>query len=596
MSTFKASTLRSFLVIALSLSVGLAVFSASPASHAQGKAEGPAKALQKKAMEEDYLATDFAKAQDKLEKALTQCGTNNCSAQVRSRLKRDLGVVQIGGGIDKEKGLANFVEAIKLDPTVTLDPDIKTKDLEQAFADAKKRAAGGGAAAAPASGGAAPAATATGQPEGDFNHTPVPEQQVRTAIPVYVEYDGEEQLVRVIARYKGFGMTEWKTTELKKMGEKGWGGLLACLDVQQGTTQYYIQGFDANNDPVATGGDRQNPYKVPVKTEKVAEPPHLPNEPPPTQCQDTGDCPPNFPGCKKAQPGATGKVEEPVGKDGGEFCEEDSECKSNRCTTDNKCADYEGAKKGPKLWVGIAGALDYTFVPSANDVCKLKADATPMNDSNYYCTRSDGSDYPMRPQEGNPAAAAENESILPSSQAGNKVTGGGALGNVRLMLTLDYAIQPNVLIGGRLGLVLNNYPGNEAEVDGKRFAVPIHLEVRVTYLFGKEPLSKKGFAPYLMGGAGIGQFETSIGVQTLETKAGDVCAAGSTQNARNPGVCDRSVSAWHIAGPAFVTLGGGGRYAITERFAFMFGLRANFAFLNAFAPSVGPEIGGQFGF
>lgn len=589
MSSFKASTLRSFLVIALSLATGLALFSASPTASAQGKAEGPAKALQKKAMEEDYLATDFAKAQEKLEKAIAQCGTANCSAQLRSRLKRDLGVVQIGGSIDKEKGIANFVEAIKLDPTVTLDPDIKTKDLEQAFAEAKKRAGGGGAAPAPTNGGGGGAAAALGQPQGDFTHTPAAEQQVRTAIPVYVEYDGEEQLVKVIARYKGFGMTEWKAAELKKMGEKGWGGLLPCADVQQGTTQYYLQGFDANNDPVATGGDRQNPYKVPVKTEKVAEPPHLPNASPPTQCQDTGDCPPNFPGCKKPGAGAApGKPEEPVGKEGGEFCEEDSECKSNKCTSDNKCAEYQGPKKGPKLWVGLAGALDYTFVPSADDVCKLrKPEATPINENNYYCTRSDGSDYPSR----DPNNAAENDSILLSKDRGSdKVTGGGALGNVRLMLTLDYAVHPNVMVGGRLGLVLNSYSGVEAEVDNNRFAIPIHFELRATYVFGKDALFKKGFAPYAMGGLGIGQFETKIGVQTIEREI-----QPNSPGCVN-GFCKRDVDAWHIAGPAFLTVGGGGRYAITERFAFMFGLRANLAFLNAFAPSVGPELGGQVGF
>ncbi|MDF2695063.1 MAG: hypothetical protein K0S65_3446, partial [Labilithrix sp.] len=250
MSSFKASTVRNFLVIALSLATGLALFVTAPNAAAQGKAEGPAKALQKKAMEEDYLATDFAKAQEKLEKAIAQCGTTNCSPALRSRLKRDLGVVQIGGGIDKDKGIANFVEAIKLDPSVALDPDIKTKDLDAAFADAKKRAGTGGGAAANGNGGGAAgggAGAITGQPQGDFTHTPVAEQQVRTAIPVYVEYSGEEPLVKVIARYKGFGMLEWKTAELRKMGDKGWGGVLPCPDVQQGTTQYYIQGFNANN-------------------------------------------------------------------------------------------------------------------------------------------------------------------------------------------------------------------------------------------------------------------------------------------------------------------------------------------------------------
>ncbi|HVH48161.1 MAG TPA: hypothetical protein VM925_37765 [Labilithrix sp.] len=574
--------MRSLLVIALSLAVGLGFLLTSPNALAQGKAEGPAKALQKKAMEEDYLATEFTKAQEKLEKAIAQCGTDKCSAQLRSRLKRDLGVVQIGGGIDKEKGIGNFAEAIKLDPAVTLDPDIKTKDLEAAFAEAKKRAGGGPSApAAPPANGAATG----GQPEGDFAHTPAAEQQVRTPIPVYAEYGGEEALTRVIARYKGFGMTDWKTVELKKMTEKGWGALLPCADVQQGTTQYYLQGFNANNDPVATGGDRNNPYRVPVKADKVEDPPHLPNASPPTQCADTGDCPPNFPGCKKAAVGPTASesTPEPSGKDGGEFCEEDSECKSGKCQ-DAKCTDYEGERKGPRFWVGVSGSLDLAFIPSTDDVCKLSQGKTPVNTDNYYCVNSNGSDYPSR------ATPDENNNLVPSSGFGNRggdrVGGGTALGNIRLMLALDYALHPNWLLGARIGLVLNTYPGSEAETDGKRFAAPVHLELRTTYVFGRNALFKKGFAPYAFGGVGLASFETKVGTDVYDT----------TKLKPNGQPDPQRKDAWHLAGPAFIAFGGGGRYAVTPRFALTLGLRLNLAFLNAFAPSVGPELGGQIGF
>lgn len=572
MSPSTSRKLRPF-VAALSMAFGIAAF-AAPSALAQGKAEGPAKALQKKAMEEDYLMMEFGKAQEKLDKAIAQCGTSACSAGLRARLHRDLGVVLIGGEVDPDAGLESLVEALKLDPSIALEPDFKTKELEQAFADAKKRAAASGGAAA---GGGA---TEIGeQPEGDFIHTPAEEQQIRTPIPVYAEYQGEESLVRVLVRYKGFGMTEWKLTELKKMGESGWGGLLPCADVQQGTTQYYIQGFDANNDPVAIAGDRNRPYRVAITREPVAEPPHLPNASPPTQCADSGDCPPNFPGCKQPTSSSAGdESDEPFGKDGGEFCEEDSECKSNRCD-DAKCTAYNPkGKKGAKLWVGLAGSLDYTFVPSADDVCKLNDQAYPVNDQNYYCVRSDGSDYPSRDPK---LGKAENDRIVLSKDKGSdKVTGGGALGNVRLMLTLDYAVTPNVLIGGRLGLVLNSYPGDAAAEDGKRFAAPVHLEARATYVFGKDALATAGFAPYLFGGVGIGQFETKIPVQVIEREPTE----------------KKDVDAWHIAGPAFLALGGGGRYAVSERFALMFGLRMNLAFVNAFAPSVGPEVGGQIGF
>jgi hypothetical protein len=121
-----------WLTVAVTLS---SLFVTRPA-FADAKTEATAKALQKKAMDEDYLATEFAKAAEKLEKAVAACGTDKCSPAVRAQLHRDLGVVQIGGQIDKEKGIGNFVAAIKLDPATALDPDLRTKDLDAAFAEA----------------------------------------------------------------------------------------------------------------------------------------------------------------------------------------------------------------------------------------------------------------------------------------------------------------------------------------------------------------------------------------------------------------------------------------------------------------------------
>ena len=232
---FRALRLRS----ASWLALGLALFLFAPAVHADAKTEQAANSLQKKAMD-DYLTTDFKKAQDKLDKAVASCGENKCGPGLRARLKRDLGVILIGGQLDKEKGISSFVDALKIDPGINLDPDIKTKDLEAAFNEAKKRAAGG--AATPTEETPKPKKKPVGdsnQPEGDFQHAPVAQQQIRTPIPVYAEYNGETTLTRVIARYKGFGMADWKNVELKKMGEKGWGGLSPCGDVQQGVTQYW---------------------------------------------------------------------------------------------------------------------------------------------------------------------------------------------------------------------------------------------------------------------------------------------------------------------------------------------------------------------
>ena len=551
---FLAALLFAFAVVAFAASAS-----------AQSK-DAAAKALQKEAIEKHYLALDFAKSLATLDKAVALCGTDKCSAPVRAAIRRDQGTVHSAAG-EKDKAVASFVEAIKIDANVTLDPDLKNADNQAAFDAAKKQAGGK----------AAPVADTGEQPTGDFTHTPAAEQQIRTPIPIYVEYAGEEPLVKIVARYKGFGMTDWKQIELKKIGEKGWGGLIPCADVQQGVAQYYLQGFNANNDVTATAGDRNRAYKVPVKREKVAEAPHLPNEAPPTQCADTGDCPPNFPGCKKA--GATPDGEK-TGKDGGEYCEEDSECKSSKCES-NKCTEPEKSGKFRRFWVGINATFDYSFAGSSDDVCKLYPTTAqqpgfdagkvlqPINDKNYYCTDSSGNDYPFRPTAPTQPNADQNQRIVPGTS--DKVNGGGVFGNVRILATFDYALNTNILLGLRAGVVLNTYNGQAAKDDGKTFP-PLHLEVRGTYLIGHDALLQK-FAPYAMVGAGVSTFDVKVSpVSVVE------------QDPANAQRTAKDVDAWQIAGPGFFTFGGGVRVGFSERAAFMGGLRVNLAFGNSFLP------------
>lgn len=533
------------------------------------KTEDAAKALQKKAMEEDYLATEFPKAQEKLEKALAACGDAKCSPALRAKLHRDLGVVQVGGKLDEAKGKSHFAEAQKLDGSLQLDPDLKTAELQAAWDGAGKS---GGAAGGSGDGG--------GSVEGDFLHVPVKRQQVRTPVPVYVEYSGEEKVVKTKVRYKGFGMSDWKSLDGVKMSN-GWGVQIPCDDVQRGEVKYYVQGFDENNDPVATSGDRNTPFTVEITPDAVDDPPHLPGQPPGKQCAEKGDCPPDFPGCKNP-PKASAKGEEPTGKDGGETCEEDSECKSGTCK-DEKCTEPEGSvEKYARMWVGLSAGVDFAFIPSAEDVCKLNnADGFPLNTGNYYCTEG-GSDYPARPT-GDPQVDARLRAQNDAIQLGksNKVDGGATMGAIRIMASFDYALNTNTLLGARAGVALGTYPGQAAKADGRAFsASPMHLEARATYVIGKDPLAKAGFAPFVFVGGGASSFDARVKVSVVET--------GNPQA--------REVDAWHVGGPWFFALGGGGRYAFSPKAALLGGLRANFAFGNSFQPSVGPELGVQVGF
>lgn len=545
------------------------VLAASGARAQDAKVESAAKALQKKAIQADYLGTDFAKAKAKLEKAIADCGADKCGAPLRAQLQRDLGTVLVGGAVDVPAGIKAFVEALKLDPKIELDPDLKTSDIEKAFEKAK---AGGGGE----KGGDEKTAVA-----GDFAHTPVAEQAIRTPLPIYAEYNGTEAITRVIARYRAPGMGEWKTLELKKI-DKGWGAELACLDVQPGVISYFLQGFNADNDPVASGGDRNTPYKTEIKQSITGDKPHLPGQPASSQCADAGDCPPGFPGCKGA--GSEGLLKEAEVP-----CEEASECKSNKCDA-GKCSAAEVKPKYRKIWIGGGVMADFVFLPGAQNVCSIdlkNQTLLPTNDKNYYCTNPDGTDFPRRPVRGDAGSITEARSIDPNK--GNSINGGPAFSKFRILASFDYAATEFLLLGARLGIAVPlGYPGVEAKTDGQKAAAPwLHLEARATFVLGKDGIGAIGAPrPYVYGAFGLGAYDASVSgvkVQLVDT-------AGDTEI--------KELKAYKLQGqaPLFVGLGGGVRYAFTDRAALLGGVRGTLGIGGGIIPGIAPELAVQFGF
>jgi hypothetical protein len=90
------------------------------------------------AMQSDYVGTKFKKAEEKLKKALKQCGASACSDEVVGRLHRDLATVYIAGLKQAGKGKAEMKAAVAADPELQLDKDFTTPEVQKAF-----KAAGG---------------------------------------------------------------------------------------------------------------------------------------------------------------------------------------------------------------------------------------------------------------------------------------------------------------------------------------------------------------------------------------------------------------------------------------------------------------------
>ncbi len=614
-----ASMMRGFLACLVVVAAGL--FAATAFADAQTEKE--AAELQRKAVQEDFLNVDYPSAIKKLQSAVSKCGADKCRPTVRGAVLRDLGAMQILGGA-VEEGRANFALAVAADPSLELDPAYKNPKLEAAWSAAKQGAggAGGGAQTAPTGGantgaagasgatGAGPAATTaaaggSAQPSGDFKHTPVPEQAVRTPVPVYVEYLGSETLTKVLAKYKAPGMSEWKPVELPKMGD-GWGGLIPCKDVTEGKLLYFLQGFNAENDPVATGGNRDKAYSVPIKESIDGAAPSLPGQDPPKQCGELAgaECPPNFPGCnskkgagedcdknKDCQSDACvgGKCEEKKGS--GEDCEKDDECASGTCK-DDKCEGGGGGGSGDynKMWGGIGLGLDLLLVPGDNDVCALNSTGTgPLTSGSPY-TCYDPTFKTSFPVAGMPGQAL-NQAVVPTSSQGIDSVGGGFVhGPMTLFASFDYALNPNILIGARAGYEFFTYPGN---VLGPAFP-PLRFEARLTYLLGANAINQT-IAPVFFGGVGVGEFDAFVPTTVVLGNVMPPAPSAYQSLASLP------ENAWLTAGPLYVTGGGGIRLAFggdKKNIALtgLMKLEGAFGGTAGFLFGIAPELAIQYGF
>jgi hypothetical protein len=397
---------------------------------------------------------------------------------------------------------------------------------------------------------------------GDFVHTPAAEQAVNTPLPVYVEPGAGVEVGRVVLKYKGAEMTDWRRLDMKSMGA-GWGALIPCEAVKAGAMLYWFQGFDKEGEPSATSGDPQHPYSVPVRQVITSEAAHLPKRAAPQACAEDAGQSPEGPVSATPAAGAATEEEEPLSH------APDEEAKVR--------ATHAPEPTFARWWLGVAGAIDFVSLPAADDACSLNASAMPTNGAGYYCTNPDGTNFPTR------AGSAQNASLI-AGQAGH-TSGGLHPGDLRALLALDYALSDAILVGVRLGYVLDAYPaGGAAVTDHRAFGPHVHGEGRVAYVFGDAPLTRTGFAPTVFVGLGAAPFD------------GHVTSEASMKSNGNVPI-SQPVELWRTSGPWFLAVGGGARYQLSQREAFVAQARLNVAFGGAGALlTYGPEIAFQYGF
>ncbi|MEJ7728929.1 MAG: hypothetical protein WKG00_06925 [Polyangiaceae bacterium] len=565
----------------------------SPEASAQGVKDKAALKLHDQAMNDDYLNVAFDKAEKKLKDALKQCGSG-CSKETMGKLHIALGTVHGVGNGDMKLAEEDFVTALKADPAAKVDPSLTNPELDKTFAAAQKKAGGGTSKPPP---GDEPGGEPKAGAGGDFEHTPITEQAINTPVPVYVEIPEDLGVDKVTLRYKPFGGTKWKSLEMSKVGS-GFGGEIPCADVTTtGDIRYYIIAKDPEGNPAGTSGSLKEPHKVAIKNDIEGDPPSLPGKKPPQKCAAKEDCPPGLPGCPEA--GA-----QRGDKGWGASCEQTPECQAGLVCLNGSCeegTDTGGDKKpgkGPKNILSAGLQLDLMLISGAENVCSGADDA-------YSCFYQDGSgQFYGAPKDVNGT---------------NGIQGGFGLAGVRALLGYDrllLKLGPGSLAAGlRVGFAFGGSPSSDQGPQAKFEAnsetqlqdyeynqkqanafLPLHAEVRATYILGDSLIEKKKVRPYFFLGGGVAQVNASVPVTVCDvlTQDGDKVTDGADSCDDGPPARSETVDAYQITGLNFVGVGAGAVYSFTDNVGIGAELKMMFmlpTFGVVFAPTIGPVFG-----
>jgi hypothetical protein len=552
------------------------------------------------AINEHYLATNFDKAEGVLTGTITACA-DKCSPAVLAKAWMYVGIVRGSGKSDQGGAKEAFQKAFGIDPTVKLDAQLATPETQKTFSDL------GGAGTAPAAAAATPATAAAPSDDagdkGGLKCTPAV-RELQTRRPIPIECSSDEEVAGMELRYKPFGEDTWKSVKMKKVGE-GFQGEVPCdATGSAGTLKLYVRAKDATGESVDSFGSKAKPIEFTASENSSAEPPAYPGAEAPARCVAKEECPPDFPGCASgnkrgnkdwgvACDNSTECKEGLLCNDGtceaAPACEADADCESGSCV-DNKCSVGGGGSVAghsyKKNWLGIHFAQDIAII-GGSDVCSVAS----RSQNGYSCYVSGTTDQPF------------NDEPYP----GSGIATGMVVATRRILLSYDRALNPNITLGLRAGFAFSGGPpagkaaatATSAASNGTPY-LPLHLEARLAYWFGKSVLSKKGLRPYVHVGGGLAQVDAKVKVSVadctpiVDDNTYSQCAAGQGGTAVKSQAQPYTLDAWRKMGQGFITIGGGVVYAFKENFGAQLNLNVMYM-LPTSGPVLQPSLGLVYG-
>jgi hypothetical protein len=383
--------------------------------------------LNRRAMDA-YTNLEVEESMDLLQQALQNAESNNVSGTPLANTHANLGIVAVGGFGDNAAGLQHFMNAIRAERDVALDPLNSTPDIQSVFLLARNRVGNNGGGNDGNGNGGGGIVRTPAEP-GQIPHQPVPEQLANTAVPIFVEVPEGAPVNGITVHYQAPGMRVFRAVEMRRM-EGGFGLELPCAEAMAPRVSYYIEAFDEGGERMGTAGTSESPFAVEIVSFRTMPAPALPGQPAPEQCTDT-ECPP---GMECNQSGNAGL---------GATCVDTSECRAGLTCSDNFCIASEHEVDGdepadngdmPRFFADIGFTLGIGFASSGT-----RADAQGTDDSYVESGAGDC------PDEGFQCVRLEQSGTLPTYAA---------------RLTLGYWIIPRFALAATIRFQFDSGEGS----------------------------------------------------------------------------------------------------------------------------------------
>lgn len=257
--------------------------------------------MNKKALD-DYDSLEFESARRTLIDAIAMLRSNGLDeTPLAAKTYINLGLVYIAGFKDKNRGVQQFVNALKIKNDVRLDPNVATPELEEAFGQAQKQV---GVSSKPKPLPQPPPIKneperippknepermpPKPEPRTDPKPEPKPEPPPKPKKPAVVSPDDVKGLVhnvveeakpgapvvmraqlgsdtgasRVFVLYRNAGQEDYLTIAMNNDGGAEWSAAIPADEITGRNFQYYIEARDVRGRSVVASGSAANPYIV----------------------------------------------------------------------------------------------------------------------------------------------------------------------------------------------------------------------------------------------------------------------------------------------------------------------------------------------